>query len=116
MLPYNGDAPADGVGGGAPPAALGGGQLPGGGGPPDLGQPVDGMGNLEGADEEGIDPNMPDLLEWNGENGGYGYPDSDDDEDNEEEEGGQGGEEPPVVRSNTRGNKGVPPIRYLDVF
>ena len=45
------------------------------------------MGNLEEVEEEGIDPNMPDLLEWNEENGAHGYPDSDDEED-EEEEGG----------------------------
>ena len=74
------------------------------------------MGNLEEADEEGIDPNMPDLLEWNEEIGAYGYPDSDDDEEDEEEEGGHGGGEPPVVRSSTRGNRGVPFTRYHDVF
>ena len=76
---------------------------------------VDGMENLEEAAEEDIDPNMPDMLEWNEEIGAHGYPDNDDGED-EEEEGGQGGEEPPAVRSNTRGNGGVPPIRYDDVF
>ena len=58
----DGDAVADGVGGGAPLAAPGGGQPPGDGGPPDLGLLVDGMGNLEEAEEEDIDPNMPDVL------------------------------------------------------
>ena len=63
---------------------------------------MDGMGNLEEVDEEGIDPNMPDLLEGTEEIGAYGYPDSDDDEEDEEEEGGQGGGEPPAVRSSAR--------------
>ena len=76
---------------------------------------MDGMGNLEEVEEEDIDPNMLDLLEWNEENRAYGYPNSDDEED-EEEEGGQGGGEPPAVRSCTRGNTGVPPTRYHDVF
>ena len=101
--------------GGAPPTAPSGGQPPGGGGLPDLGLPVDGMGNLEEAEEEDIDPNMPDVLEWNEENGAYGYLDIDD-EEGEEEEGGHGGGKPPVVRSSTRGNIGVHPTRYHDVF
>ena len=58
------------------------------------------MGNSEEAEEEDIDPNMPDVLEWNEENGAYNYPDSDDEED-KEEEGGEGGGEPPIVRSST---------------
>ena len=86
----------------------------GGGGPPDPGLPVDGMGNLEEAEEDDIDPNMLDVLEWTEENGAYGYPNSDDEED-EEEEGGQGGGEP-AVRSSTRGNRGVPPTHYHDGF
>ena len=65
---------------------------------------MDGVGNLEEADEEVIDPDMPELLE-----------DDDDDED-EEGEGNQGREEPPAVRISTRGNRGVPPTRYHDVF
>ena len=72
-------------------------------GPPDAGQPMDGVGNLEEADEEGIDPDMPELPE-------------DDDDEDEEGKGNQGGEEPPAVRISTRGNRGVPPTRYHNVF
>ena len=61
------------------------------------------MGNLEEADEEGVDLNMPELLE-------------DDDDEDEEGEENQGGEEPPTVRTSSRGNRGVPPTRYHDVF
>ena len=68
----DGDIPADWVGGGGTPAVSGGGQPPGGGGPPDASQPMDGVRNLEEVDEEGIDPDMPELLE------------DDDDEDDEE--------------------------------
>ena len=31
-------------------------------------------------------------------------------------EGGYGGGEPPAMRSSPRGNKGVPPTRYHDLF
>ena len=80
----DGEVPADVVGGGGPPADPGGGQPPGGGGPPESGQPADGVGNLEEADEEGVDLSMP--------------------------------EQPPTVRTSSRGNRGVPPTRYHDVF
>ena len=93
----------------------GGGQPSGGGGPPNLGLLVDGKGNLEEVEEEDDDSNMPGLQEWNEEIGAYDYPDSDNEED-EEEEGEQGGGDPPVVWSSTRGNRGVPPTRYHDVF
>ena len=64
------DVPADGMGGGGPPAEPGGGQPPGGGGLPESGQPADGVGNLEEADEEGVDLNMPELLEDDDNEGG----------------------------------------------
>ena len=70
----DGSIPADGVGGGGTPAVPGGGEPLGGGGPPEAGQPADGVGNLEEADEEGVDLNMPELLE-------------DDDDDDDDEEG-----------------------------
>ena len=99
----DGKVPADGVGGGGPPTDPGGGQPPGWGGPLESGQPTDGVGNLEEADEEGVDLSMPELLE-------------DDDDEDEEGEENMGGEEPPIVRTSSRGNRGVPPTRYYDVF
>ena len=80
-----------------------GGQPPGGGGPPESGQPTDGVGNLEEAKEEAVDLSMPELLE-------------DDDDEDEEGEENLGGGEPPIVRTSSWGNRGVPPTRYHDVF
>ena len=62
------------------------------------------MGNLEEAEEEGVYLSIPELLE------------DDDDDDDEEREENLGGEEPPIVRTSSRGNRGVPPTRYHDAF
>ena len=57
---------------------MGSGRLEGGW-PPKAGQPADRVGKLKEVDEEGIDLNMPELLE-------------DDDDEDEEGEENQGGE------------------------